>query len=291
MDLNLAIFIGATLTATSVGLTMRVLSEMNKINSIEGKIILGAAVIDDIIGLIILSVLIDIASTGAVDVMNMGKIAVLAVVFLALTAFIGRKLEVPLLNLTKKLRVQRSFIVTVFAFVLVMSFLADLIGLATIVGAFAAGLILEREEHLEHITRKTHVLTQLFAPVFFVVAGTAVDLNSFSDISLIPFIIILTIIAVIGKVVAGIGAFREKASKLAIGIGMVPRGEVGLIFASVGLSYGLVSGGIYSALVLVIMITTFITPPLLKHLLEKKKMNSFLKFFICFQYFFFCFFP
>ncbi len=269
MDLNLAIFVGATLTATSVGLTMRVLGELNKISSIEGKVILGAAVIDDVIGLIILSVLNDMASTGTVNFGNMLFITGLSIAFLAVTVLVGRSLEGPIISIVKKLKVDRTYIVSSFAFVLIMSFLANLIGLATIVGAFAAGLLLEKEEHLKKIAGKTNVLTDLFAPVFFVVAGAGVDLHAFT-LELLPFIVILTIIAVLGKIVAGLGAFREKASKLAIGVGMIPRGEVGLIFASVGLTAGLISGGIYSALVLVIMITTFITPPILKALLDKK---------------------
>ncbi|MCR4335231.1 MAG: cation:proton antiporter [archaeon] len=270
LDFNVAFFIAATLTATSVGLTMRVLGDMNMISSIEGKIILGAAVIDDIIGLIILSILTDMVSVGTVDLFNVGKIIAFSIVFLVVTVLAGKFLEGRVINAIHHFKIQRTFIVMAFIFALLMSYLAAGIGLATIVGAFAAGLVLEREEHKEHIWKNTHVLTQIFAPVFFVVAGASVDLFSLIKPEIIPMIVILSLVAVVGKLVSGLGAFREKASKISIGVGMIPRGEVGLIFASFGLSKGLVSGDIYSALVAVIMITTFITPPLLTYFLQKK---------------------
>ncbi len=265
-----AFFLGAVLTATSVGLTVRVLQELNKVNSTEGKIILGAAVIDDILGLILLSILVDVSNTGAVIFENIITISLLAFGFLLISALVGRKLEDQIINLVHKLNVQRTFIVMAFVFALFMSFVAIEIGLAAIVGAFAAGLILEREEHVEHIREKTHVLTQLFAPVFFVLAGAAVDVGSLFSVENIILIVVLSIIASIGKIAAGFGAFKEKANKLAIGYGMLPRGEVGLIFAQFGLNAGLIGEAFYSALIAVIMITTFIAPPLLKKALEGK---------------------
>ncbi len=269
LDFNTAFFIGATLTATSVGLTVRVLGEMNKINSLEGKIIIGAAVIDDVIGLVILSILTDMVKIGSIDIFNIAKVVVLAVVFLVAIILLGKLFEKRILELVEKLKVQRTFIVTAFVFSVVMSYVASGIGLATIVGAFAAGLVLEREEHTHHILKNVHVLTQLFAPVFFVIAGAGVVLGSLFDVKILPIVVIVSIIAISGKIIAGIGAWNVKASKLAIGIGMIPRGEVGLIFASFGLANGLIKGDLYSALILVIMITTFITPTLLKNIFDK----------------------
>ncbi len=264
-----AFFLGSVLTATSVGLTVRVLQELDKVNSTEGKIILGAAVTDDVLGLILLSILVDIERTGSVVLGNIAMITALALAFLIASVLIGRFLEDKILRVVKMLKVKRTFIVAAFIFALFMSFIAIEIGLAAIVGAFAAGLILESKEHVEKIWEKTHVLTQLFAPVFFVTAGAAVNLESLFNLENIILIVVLTIIACIGKIVSGFGAFREKASKLAIGYGMMPRGEVGLIFAQFGLTAGLVGEAFYSVLVSVIMITTFLAPPLLKAELEK----------------------
>ncbi len=270
MDSTTAFFIAATLTATSVGLTMRVLGDMKKLDSLEGRVILGAAVIDDILGLILLSVLSDMVETGGIVPFNVAKVVVLALAFLVLAVVLGKVFEKRILAWVHRLKVDRTFIVTAFVFAIVMSYLAAGIGLATIVGAFAAGLILEREEHKEHIFHKTHVLTQVFAPVFFVVAGAGVDLGALFKPELWGLLVVLSVIALAGKLVAGLGAWNLKASKLAIGIGMVPRGEVGLIFASFGLAHGLVNNELYSVLVFVIMLTTFVTPPALKMVLEKK---------------------
>ncbi|MDO8627093.1 MAG: cation:proton antiporter, partial [Candidatus Diapherotrites archaeon] len=222
LDFNTAFFIGATLTATSVGLTVRVLGEMNKINSLEGKIIIGAAVIDDVIGLVILSVLTDMVKIGNIDVFNVAKVVVLAIVFLVAVIVLGKLFEKRILDFVEKLKVQRTFIISAFIFAIAMSYVAAGIGLATIVGAFAAGLVLEREEHTHHILKNVHVLTQLFAPVFFVIAGAGVIVGSLFDVTILPFVVIVSIIAIVGKIIAGIGAWNVKASKLAIGIGMIP---------------------------------------------------------------------
>ena len=215
LDFNAALFIGATLTATSVGVTMRVLSEMKKITSLEGKIILGAAVIDDVLGLIILSVLAGIAETGSVEVFNVLQTIVMSVLFLAVTVVLGMKLEGPILDLIRHLKVQRTFIVSAVIFALALGYLAQMIGLAAIVGAFAAGLILEREEHKEHMMKKTEVIGDVFTPIFFVMAGVAVNIYTV-NIDLLPLGAVLLIIALVGKIIAGVGAIGTKASKLAL---------------------------------------------------------------------------
>ncbi len=269
LNFNAALFIAATLTATSVGVTMRVLSEMKKVTSLEGKIILGAAVIDDILGLIILSVLAGIAETGSVEIFNVLQTIVVSFLFLAVTVVIGIKLEEPILKIIRALKVQRTFVVTSVIFALTLGYLAQLIGLAAIVGAFAAGLVLEREEHKEHIMKKTEVIGDVFTPIFFVMAGVAVNISTV-NIDLIPLGIVLLIIALVGKIIAGFGAIGTPASKMAVGVGMIPRGEVGLIFATFGLAHAFIGDGMYSVLVVVIMLTTLATPPILKKLMENK---------------------
>ncbi len=268
LDFNAALFIAATLTATSVGVTMRVLSEMKKITSLEGKIILGAAVIDDVLGLIILSVLAGIAETGGVEILNVIQTIVVSALFLAVTIVIGIKLEEPILKMIRYLKVRRTFIVSAVIFALALGYLAQMIGLAAIVGAFAAGLILEREEHKENIMKKTEVIGDVFTPIFFVMAGVAVNVSTI-NMDLLPLGIILLIIALVGKIVAGFGVFGTPASKMAVGVGMVPRGEVGLIFATFGLAHSFIGDGMYSILVVVIMLTTLFTPPVLKKLMDK----------------------
>ena len=163
-----ALFVGATLTATSVGVTMRIFSEKKQIDSNEGKIILGAAVIDDILGLIILSVVVGIAEFGRVSLFNVGKISLLSMIFLIGSVYVGIKYAPMLLKLVKKLEINKSFAITAMVFALFLSYLANKVGLATIVGSFAAGLILETTEDKEHIRDKIKPISDIFVPIFFV---------------------------------------------------------------------------------------------------------------------------
>ena len=266
-----SVFVGATLAATSVGVTMRVLGEINKINSKEGKIILGAAVIDDILGLIILSVLVGIVEAGKVSFFNIGKISFLSILFLVITCWAGIKFAPKIYNIIKKMKAKRTFIVSALIFALFASYVASWIGLATIVGAFAAGLVLEQVEHKHHIEERLKPLSAIFVPIFFIMAGAYMDVRTLAKIEILLPIVVITIIACIGKWVAGLGAIGTGTNKTAIGVGMIPRGEVGLIFAAIGLSMGLIQAELYSMLVVVVMLTTFVTPPLLVKLMADKK--------------------
>ena len=268
LDMKVAFFIGAALTATSVGLTVRVLGEMGKSQSKEGKIILGAAIIDDVLGLLLLSVMADMVATGQVIPLNIMKTVLMVVSFLGFLVVVGKLFEERIIGFVNKIKLERTYIVTAFVFALLMSYVSLQLGLATIVGAFAAGLIMERKEHMKIIHYRTHVLTQIFAPIFFVMAGAAVNLRSLFNLEMLPFIAALTVIAFLGKLLSGLGVFDKEVSKAAVGFGMLPRGEVGLIFANFGLAHSLVTQDVYSALVAVIIITTFVAPPLLKRALE-----------------------
>lgn len=264
-----ALFVGATLTATSVGITMRIFSEKGKIDTNEGKIILGAAVIDDVLGLIILSVLVGIAEVGRVSLMSIGKISLFSTLFLAGSIFIGIKTAPFLLRVVKYLNIKRTFALTGVVFAFALAYIANQIGLATIVGAFAAGLILETTEDKEHIREKIKPLSDVFVPFFFVNAGIMMDLKTLSNTTVLVPIIILLFIAVLGKVLAGSAAIKAKANKLVVGIGMIPRGEVGLIFATFGVTNNIVGQEMYAILVTVIMLTTLIAPPLLAWSMER----------------------
>ncbi|MBS3098570.1 cation:proton antiporter [Candidatus Woesearchaeota archaeon] len=268
--MTVAMLVGGTLTATSVGITMRVLSELGKTSSEEGKIILGAAVIDDVLGLIVLAVVIGIVTSGHVSLFNVFKLSAYSILFLVGSIYLGIKFVPVIYKIVHKLELEKTFVISAFVFALALAIIANWIGLATIVGSFAAGLILERTEHKEHFQERMKPVADLFVPIFFVMAGALMNVKLFNLEILLP-ILTLTVIAIVGKIVAGIGAYGTKASKFQIGLGMIPRGEVGLIFATYGLTYKIVSNELYSILVIIIMLTTFVTPPLLAKYMKKGK--------------------
>lgn len=274
LDSIISFFIGATLTATSVGVTMRVLSDMGKIKSEEGKVILGAAVIDDILGLVLLSIIVDVVASGGLSIFNVGKISIMSAAFLAISLFFGIKLTPRIINLVEHMKMRRTFIIGAFVFALILAYVANSIGLATIVGAFAAGLVLEKTQNKIHFRRNVKPVADLFVPVFFVVAGAMVDLSTISSTEVIIVGLTLTAIAIIGKLIAGLGCIGSKAKALPVGIGMVPRGEVGLIFASFGLTHELIKTDMYSVLIIAIILTTIITPPALMHLMRSIKTET-----------------
>lgn len=266
------LFIAATLSATSIGITARVLAEMKKIRTQEARTILGAAMLDDVLGLIILAVVSSVVLHGAVDVM-----VVVHIVIASLAFFIGSILLSPFI-LRKSIYFFRFLdpweakLFISFLFIMFLSWLASFIHLATIIGAFTAGVII-RDDYFKVLDgdRKIsqtiyHLLSPLesiLAPIFFILIGIQVKLESFCHLNVIILAIGLVFAAVIGKLISGLGA-NAKNDRLLIGIGMLPRGEVGLVFASIGRSLGVISDDLFSAIVLMVMITTFIAPPLLK---------------------------
>ena len=260
-----AIFVGATLTATSVGITARVLSDLGAMNSKEARIIIGAAVIDDIIGLVILSVVTGIAAGTSLSVLGISKVAAVAVGFLVGGVMIGRFVAPRLFNLIDRMRGRHVLLAFAMAFVLLMSALAALAGSALIIGAFAAGLILSGVDQFDVIEREVKPVAGIFSPVFFVYVGASVDfglLNPFRPGAggVLVMALALTVVAFIGKVAAGWAAPWERVNRLAIGIGMIPRGEVGLIFADIGRRSGLLGEELFGAMILTVIVTTFAAP-------------------------------
>lgn len=263
------LFLGATLCATSVGITARVFKDLNRLQSREAKVILGAAVIDDILGLIILAVVVGIVATGEVHLVEIGRISLMSVIYLGAVVLLGERFVrkvVPLVSALDRHHIKLLFPLTL-AFA--MSWLANQIELATIVGAFAAGLILN-EEHFEkhspnNVTMKEMIspLETIFAPIFFVLMGMQVNLETFLDPGTLGLAAAFIAAAILGKLVAGLPAGKGR-DRLSVGIGMVPRGEVGLIFASVGKGLNVVSDSVFSAVVLMVIVTTLITPLALK---------------------------
>lgn len=273
LDTITAIYIGATLTATSVGITARTLSDIGRLRTPEAKIILGAAVIDDVLGLIILAVVVALARTHTISVWEISKISMLAVAFLVGAIAIGIRVAPHILRTVKRLRTRGTLTVSAIIFCFGLAYIAHELKLATIVGAFAAGLVLAKTEDLAHIQDRIKPVADIFIPIFFVMLGVSVDLSAFNPAngSLLPLTGVLIIVAIAMKLFAGLGVLRRGVKRLAVGIGMIPRGEVGLIFASFGLTNHLIGAELYSTIIAVVFVTTFVTPPLLKLAFRKSR--------------------
>ncbi len=273
-------FLGATLTATSVGITARVLQDLGRSRSSEARIILGAAVIDDVMGLVILAVVTGvIAAADAGRAMSpgaIGLVVVKATVFLVGSLSLGLAISPRLFTLASHLRARGVLLAVGLAFCFVLAWLASAIGLAPIVGAFAAGLILERVHYQEFTDRGEHGLEELIrpiasflVPVFFVLMGMRTDLRSFAQPGVLGLAGALTFVAIAGKQLCAAGVIGKGIDRLSVGIGMIPRGEVGLIFANIGLTLTvagerIVDQATYSAVVVMVIVTTMVTPPALK---------------------------
>ncbi|MFP5247358.1 MAG: cation:proton antiporter [Thermoanaerobaculia bacterium] len=275
MRVMVSIFLGAALTATSVGITARVLSDLGHLKDDESQIVLGAAVVDDIIGLVLLTLVGTLAGGGELTFLGVGRIILVAFGFVILAILIGSQLAPRLILAIDKIEVRRGLFFASVVFALLLAYLAQKSGSAMIIGSFAAGLVLARTNRGKEIEHEVHDVAQFFIPIFFVVVGAAVDLKSINpmDAEARKFLWIglaLTVIGIAGKVAAGFVVWKKGLRKIVIGVGMIPRGEVGLIFATIGLTSGLISGGMYSAVALMVMLTTFITPPLLRRLLEQR---------------------
>jgi Kef-type K+ transport system membrane component KefB len=275
-----AAFIGATLTATSVGITARVLADLGRAQSNEARVILGAAVIDDVLGLVILAVVTGViaaADTGeSLAAGEVGWIVGKAGAFLVVSLVLGVLVAPRLFSAASRLRAPGVLLATGLTLCFVLSWLADRIGLASIVGAFAAGLILERVHYRSFVDRGEHGLEELIhpiasflVPIFFVLMGMRADLRSFAQPGVLTLAAALTIVAIVGKQVCSLGVLDKGIDRLSVGIGMVPRGEVGLIFANIGLALTvggqrIVDEATFSALVVMVIVTTLITPPALR---------------------------
>jgi Kef-type K+ transport system membrane component KefB len=285
------LFIGATLSATSVGITARVLKDLGATQGREGQVILGAALVDDILGLVVLAVVVGMASDGAAGPsealwLTAVRITACAMLFLAVTAGFGPFLSPRLLRLVARSGHPEIMLVLGLAVCFAMAFAAELLGLAGIVGAFAAGLMLDpygqgvraRPED-KPLAELLHPLSTLFVPLFFVLMGAKVDLTSLTHPSAFTFGAVLIACAVVGKLACAAGVVGRGMSRLTVAVGMIPRGEVGLIFASVGLrlrSGGepVLSGAQFSAVVLMVLVTTLIAPIALRWLFARRRGHT-----------------
>lgn len=282
-------FIGATLCATSVGITARVFQDLGASRTLEARIILGAAVIDDVLGLVILGAVsgaIAAAAQGATfSAWSAARITAAAMAFLIGALVIGVYAAPRLFSVASLLQGRGVLVTVSLAFCFVLAWASSLIGLAPIVGAFAAGLVLEDVHFKDFVSRGERSLEDLIrpisdalVPVFFVLMGLRTDLGAFTSGGSLELAAALIVVAIIGKQACALGVTMPGVNRLAVGLGMIPRGEVGLIFASVGA--GLTLDGVpvigpssFSAVVLMVIVTTLVTPPALKWSLERANMS------------------
>lgn len=267
-----ALFVAATLSATSVGITARVLQDMKKLNTREAKTILGAAMIDDVLGLIILAVVSAMIMGGTFNVWMVSRISFMAMIFFPLSLWLGPILLRRIAAWAAVFDPAEAKLLVSFIFVMSFSWLATLVHMAAIIGAFVAGLILHEgffESH-EKVLKNPQSIKNLlspfeaiFAPLFFMLIGIQVKLESFLDMHVIFCALGLVLAAVVGKLLSGLGGNRQD-DRVLIGIGMVPRGEVGLVFAAVGKGLGVMPDALFSAIILMVAVTTFMTPVWMK---------------------------
>ncbi len=265
-----AVFIGATLTATSVGITARVLSDLGRLQDAAARVVLGAAVVDDVLGLVILAVVTRLTQTGEFSAAGAALILVEAVIFLVVSIGLGIRYAPTLLQWVGLMKARGSLIVYAVFFCVLLALVAERIGLAAIIGAFAAGLVLARTERRAHIEEQIRPVADLFVPIFFVTIGMQVNpatLNPFGGAGGgLALALLLTAVAIVSKLAAGLGVYRRGIRRWPVGVGMIPRGEVGLIFAGIGKASGVIEEAVYAPIVAMVMLTTFVVPPWLKAL-------------------------
>jgi Kef-type K+ transport system membrane component KefB len=287
-----AMFVGTAMVATSIGITARVLREMNVMNSNKARIIMGAAVIDDVLGMIVLTVVSGMASDHELPLWDLLIVIIEAILFILITMFYGekiiRKLAGDRVILGVRVRDEKRDHFAkleaphgpfIFALILCLGLSAVSViffRLAAIIGAFLAGMMFAEVRERYRLVEKMEPMNEFLVPFFFVFIGMQVKLDVFGELHLVGLIIAIIILAIIGKVMGSWIATPKLATRtrLIIGVGMMPRGEVGIIVASVGLSLAIIDTSMYSVIILMSVITTLLAPPLLKVLFAKKSMKD-----------------
>ena len=270
-----AIVCGAALTATSIGISARVLSDLGQLETPEGQVVLGAAVLDDVVGLIILSVVSGLAAGGELHPLEIGRITLVAVGFIVAALVIGSLVAPPAFQgVDKWQRTAGVLGPLALAFALLLAYLAHLSGSAMIIGAFAAGLVLHGTPQRAAIEKSVITLGHYIVPIFFATVGASVDVRSLAGAAILKVGGALVVVGILTKIAAGYAPWWFKGRKLLVGVAMVPRGEVGLIFAQVGLTAGVLNVPLFSALTLMVMVTTFVAPPMLSRLSRGDRRGS-----------------
>jgi Kef-type K+ transport system membrane component KefB len=275
-----AIFAGAALTATSIGITAKVLAEIQRLNSKEGQIIIGAAVLDDVLGIIVLAVVSSLAKTGEIRISNLVYLVVGAAVFLIGSIFIGRLLSPYFVALVDQMQTRGQLLLSALVFAFVLAYIGAAIQLEAILGAFAAGLILAETDKRKELEEQIIPIADMLVPIFFVTVGARTDISVLNPavpsnregLIIAGFLIV---VAIIGKVITGFTVFGQPGiNRLAIGVGMIPRGEVGLVFAGVGSASGVLSESLDAAIIVMVILTTFLAPPLLRVVFKDEADNA-----------------
>jgi Kef-type K+ transport system membrane component KefB len=267
-----AVTAGATLTATSVGITARVLSDLGRLRDPEGQIILGAAVIDDVLGLLILTVVAELAEGREVSLGGVIRTTTSAIGFLLAAILIGKLAAGYVFRWAGRIELPGTSTALALIAALGFAWLADRFGSAVIIGAFAAGLVVKQAPQIHEIERGVTQIGHFFVPLFFVTVGASVDVSTLDPSKPTSRMALATaaaliITGIVGKLAAGYAPFWYRGNKLVIGVGMIPRGEVGLIFAQTGLASGAFDAGLFGGVTLMVMVTTLLAAPLLKFLL------------------------
>jgi Kef-type K+ transport system membrane component KefB/glycine cleavage system regulatory protein len=272
IDGQVALFLAAGITATSVGITARVFADMRSLASREAQTVLGAAVADDVIGLLILTVVTRLSTTGSIEISGVLQVAAIGIGFVVAATALGAWLA-PLVfdRLVGRARTEGTLLGGGVAFTLAFAGLAAVAGLAAIVGAFVAGLSLGRIKERDDLSRRLAPVGHLFVPVFFLLIGAEAQVGALADPKALALIAALGVVAVIGKIVAGAAVRRGTADRLLIGIGMLPRGEVGVVFATLGLTSGVLGAREHAALLFVVLATTMAAPPALRWRIERTR--------------------
>jgi Kef-type K+ transport system membrane component KefB len=275
LDILPSLFVGGTLTATSIGITVRVLSDLKRQASYEGQVVLGAAVLDDVFGVVLLALLYEFAIGGGISLANAGKVLFFITLFFVLATPAAKLLSLVIHRFDSVSEIPGLLPTTIVALVLFFAWLAHAVGAPELLGGFAAGLALSRRfslpfglaihneaEFAHRVESQMKPIIHLFTPIFFVMVGLSLNLREidWGSSFIWLFSLSLVVIAVIGKV-AGAMLIRESwHARLAIGMAMVPRGEVGLIFAELGRVSGIFDNEIYAGMVIVIALTTLLPP-------------------------------
>jgi Kef-type K+ transport system membrane component KefB len=270
-----AIFLGGALTATSVGISARVLSDLGHLQDREAQVILGAAVVDDIIGVVLLSLIGRVADGGLLNATAVIRTTLVAFGFVVVALILGSLLAPYLIRAIERIGLARGLFFASIIFALTFAWVAQAAGTAMIIGSFAAGLVLARTEKGHEIEQQVHDVAQFFVPIFFVAVGAAIDIGTLNPFhaqsrKFLAIGVLLAAVAMAGKIGAGFTAPGRGLRRSVIGVGMIPRGEVSLIFAQLGLSSGLLSPGLFSSVTVMVVLTAFVTPLLLRTLLAQR---------------------
>lgn len=273
-----AVFAGAALTATSIGITAKVLAEIDRLSSKEGQIIIGAAVLDDILGIVVLAVVASLVKTGKIEIFNVVYLIISAGAFLIGAILIGRFLGPYFVRLVNEMKTRGKLLLAALIFAFILSYIAQVIQLEAILGSFTAGLVLAETEKRSELEEQIIPVADIFVPIFFVCVGAKTDLSVLnpaipSNREGLIIAAFLIVVAILGKVITGFSLIgQQQLNKLAIGVGMIPRGEVGLVFAGVGSASGALSEATEAAIIMMVIVTTFLAPPLLRLVFKEPKI-------------------